>query len=139
MSDVTLIQCTNTKRDRPTTAARLYDHSRYFRRLREWARARDSPWYILSARHGLLAPNQLIRPYNERGLSDEQCVGIADALAGDGVATVHVCAGRDYTTPLVPALETAGIDVVNHFAGERIGERERLLKQATARLTHATL
>lgn len=114
MQSVTLIQCTDSKRDEPAPAKDFYDR----------------PWYILSAKHGLVPPGRRLTPYDERGISKEQAREIAMELWEHGFDTVHVTAGRDYTRHLIPALEERQIDVVNHFAGERIGDRQRLLQQA---------
>lgn len=126
--EVTLIQCTASKRDTPAQARDLYDESRYFRKMRAWAEWRGVPWFILSAKHGLVHPDDVLEPYNERGISEEQAREIADELSD--AETVHITAGRDYTDHLVPELERRGVDVVNHFAGERIGTREKLLVEA---------
>ena len=139
MKDVTLIQCTDGKRDEPTPAKDLYDVSAYFRAMRRWAEARGDPWYILSAKHGLVRPGTRLEPYDERGLSESQAETIATQLHADGVTTVHLTAGRDYTGELVPALESRGIDVVNHFAGERIGTRRNKLEAAARKLENYTL
>lgn len=139
MSEITLIQCTDSKRGHSAPARDLYDESAYFCRMRAWAKARGDPWYILSANHGLVHPDTRLDPYNERGLSESQAETIATQLHADGVDIVHITAGRDYTGPLVPALESRGIDVVNHFAGERIGARRQLLKQATRELENKSL
>ena len=139
MSDVTLIQCTDGKRDEPAPAKDLYDTSAYFRVMRRWARARGDPWFILSAKHGLVRPDTWLEPYDERGLSVEQAETIATQLHADGVTTVHLTAGRDYTGELVPELEARGIDVVNHFAGERIGTRRSKLEAAARELENHTL
>ena len=127
----TLIQCTNTKRDEPAPARDLYEPSGYFRDMRSWATARDGPWFILSGKHGLLDPDTVIGPYDARGLSEQQAETAATALAVRGVKTVWVCAGRDYTGTLVPACEAAGIDVIDPFAGLRIGERRQELQART--------
>jgi hypothetical protein len=131
---ITLIQCTDTKRDESAVAKDLYDESRYFRKMRAWARAKRQPWFILSAKHGLVSPHQQLDSYDERGLSEQQAREIADALHRMAVGTVDVTAGRDYTDPLVPELERQGIDVINHFAGEKIGKREQLLAEAAHEL-----
>jgi len=136
---VTLIQCTNSKRDSKARARDLYDESSYFRKMRAWALARGNPWYILSAKHGLVAPDDHVDPYDERGLSESQAEAIAETLADRGVRTVDVTAGRDYTDHLVPALERRGIDVLNHFAGQGIGERQQSLQSATDHIRHNTL
>ena len=128
---VTLIQCTNTKRDQPAPAKDLYDESAYFRKMRAWAESRDCRWYILSAKHGLLHPGTNVEPYDERGLSEPQAAEIAAKLNADGVERVDVCAGRDYLDPLEPELEAYGIEVVDSFAGLKIGERMSKLDSLT--------
>lgn len=135
MQSVTLIQCTDSKRDHPAPARDLYDESGYFRDMRDWAEAHDRPWYILSAKHGLVHPDHRLTPYDERGISKQQAREISMELWERGFQSVHVTAGRDYTRHLVPALEERELDVVNHFAGERIGDRQRLLQQATEEIS----
>ena len=120
---VTLIQCTNTKRTGRHKAKDLYDESNYFCIMREWARSTGNPWFILSAKHGLLDQMRKIEDYNEVGLSVEQCEQIATELSDKGVTEVLITAGKKYTDPLTPELERLGIDVVEVCAGMRIGER----------------
>ena len=131
MVDATLVSCTNAKRDHEAPARMLYDESAYFRRMRAWAESRGDPWYILSAKHGLVDPDTPVAPYDERGLSDDQGDHIAEKLADRGVGRVYVCAGRDYLDALTPALEAEGIDVVDPFCGLRIGERMSKLDAQT--------
>lgn len=131
MSDVTLISCTNAKRDHEAPARMLYDESAYFKKMRAWAESRGDPWYILSAKHGLVDPDTPLAPYDERGLSDDQGERIAEQLSGRGVDRVYVCAGRDYLDALTPALEAEGIDVIDPFAGLQIGERMSKLDSLT--------
>lgn len=128
---VTLIQCTDSKRSGTHPARDLYDESRYFRAMRGWADAKDQPWFVLSAKHGLVRPDERISYYDKRGLSEEQAIEIADELDAMGATVADITGGMDYTGPLIPELERRGIDVVNHFAGKRIGEREKLLREAT--------
>jgi len=126
---ITLIQCTNSKRGEAAPAQKLYDKSTYFNKMRAWAETRGDPWYILSAKHGLVDPQTVIKPYDERGISESQATEISADVAQIGVKTVHMTAGMAYTDPLVPKLEQRGIDVVNHFAGQRIGERMSSIDQ----------
>ena len=126
---VTLIQCTNTKRTGRHKARDLYDESNYFCIMREWARSTENPWYILSAKHGLVEPLQRLTDYNERGLSVDQCKEIAETLDNAGVTEVLITAGKDYTDPLTPELERLGIDVIEVCRGMRIGERMAELKE----------
>ena len=137
--EVTLIQCTNSKRDEQSPARDLYDESDYFCKMRAWAEARNVPWFILSAKHGLLHPDTVIEPYDERGLHNGQARDIARELSNGGVGLVYLCAGKDYTDPLIPVLERSGIDVVDNFAGMRIGERRKELHKRTAEIVNGSL
>ncbi|UBF23310.1 peroxide stress protein YaaA [Halorubrum tailed virus 29] len=131
MTDATLISCTGTKRDHEAPARMLYDESAYFRKMRAWAESRGCEWFILSAKHGLLSPDEPVAPYDERGLSEEQAEQIAFELDERAISRVYVCAGRDYLDTLTPALEAVSIDVVDPFAGMRIGERMNALTERT--------
>ena len=128
---VTLIQCTNKKRKGVHKAKQLYDESHYFCIMRAWARSTGNPWYILSAKHGLVPPSERIANYDERGLSVKQCKEIATKLDDAGVTEVLITAGKDYTNPLTPELERVGIDVIEVARGMRIGERMAELKERT--------
>lgn len=123
MKSITLISCTNAKRDREAPARMLYDESTYFCKMRAWAQSRDDAWYILSAKHGLVHPDEPIAPYDETGLSLNQSETVAETLSDRGVSRVYICAGAAYLAPLEPALEAYDIDVINPFAGLQIGER----------------
>lgn len=140
--EITLIQCTDSKREEVSLARDLYDKSRYFRRMRSWAQAREqvygTRWAILSGKHGLVWPDDTLAPYNAVGISESQARDIAAELSALGTTTVHITAGRKYTDTLIPALEAKGIDVINHFAGENIGVREQKLQAETDKLTHRT-
>lgn len=128
---VTLIQCTDSKRDEAAIAADLYDESAYFRDMKEWAISRGNPWFILSAKYGLVGTLDEIEPYDERGISERQAWIITGQLLEKGVEHVDITGGKGYTEHLVPALESQGIDVVNHFEGKQIGDRRHLLQANT--------
>jgi cobalamin biosynthesis Mg chelatase CobN len=107
--------------------------------MREWAEARGEPWFILSAKHGLVHPDAAIADYDERGLTDEQATQIATMLVEEGVETAHLTAGTDYTNALVPELEARGIDTINHFAGKQIGERVSELGKQTRQMKNMSV
>lgn len=132
---VVLVQCTNSKRDKPAPARDLYDESDYFRDYRSYAEAFADEWFILSAKHGLLEPRTVIAPYDERGIGKEQAIAIADFLVDRTTAetTIELMAGMDYTDPLVPELERCtSADVVEPHRGLRIGKRRQKAQQAVA-------
>jgi len=137
--EVTLIQCTNSKRDTISPARELYDTSSYFRHMRDYAEAVNRPYYILSAKHGLVPPHKRLKPYDEFGLSEAQAIEVAETLAKQDIRMVKVIAGKKYTNHLIPELEKRSIDVVELCAGLRIGERIKRLKELTREWENETL
>ena len=65
---VLLIACVKSKLTRPAAAKDLYV-SPLFTRERQYAESRGVPWFILSAEHALVAPDEWLSPY-ERYLPD---------------------------------------------------------------------
>ena len=63
LTKLILVGCVKSKRDAPSAARDLYD-SPLWRYRRAYAEQSGVPWYILSARHGLLAPETVIAPYD---------------------------------------------------------------------------
>jgi hypothetical protein len=63
--DVGLVACSRRKAERPLPARELYV-SPLFRAARAYAERRYGPerWYILSARHDLVHPDQVLAPYD---------------------------------------------------------------------------
>jgi hypothetical protein len=59
-----LVGCVKAKRASPAPAAAL-STSPLFAGRRHYAEATCDRWFILSARHGLLGPDQVIEPYDE--------------------------------------------------------------------------
>jgi len=96
--------------------------------MREYAEVCHDPWYILSAKHGLVDPNTVLDPYDEYGLMENQCETIAEELVEMNIDTVEVIAGSAYTDKLTPALEAHGIEVIELCRGLRIGDRMQRLK-----------
>ena len=66
--DLILVGCVKKKRSHGAPARDLYD-STLWRWRRRYAEASGCLWYILSAKHGLLAPDIEIAPY-DLALSD---------------------------------------------------------------------
>jgi hypothetical protein len=60
---VILVSCSARKGDRPAPAKDLYTSS-LFRKQRAYAEASGAPWFILSAEHGLVAPDEWLAPYD---------------------------------------------------------------------------
>lgn len=64
MARIALVACAKQKQNEPAAAKDLYI-SQLFRGCRSWAENKSNAdaWYILSARHGLVKPDEIISPY----------------------------------------------------------------------------
>jgi hypothetical protein len=132
---ITLISCCGPKSSTPTRAADLY-RSTLFRKSRQYAEHQGGPWFILSALHGLVDPDDVIAPYDvtladlTRAERVQWGRRVAEKLRehGHDGGRVRVLAGRLYVEPL----RAAGLDVDDMLAGLEIGQRLQFLTRATA-------
>jgi len=131
---IVLVGCVSTKSDSPTVAKDLYK-SDYWDKRRAHAEAAGRPWFILSAKHGLLHPDEVIEPYDvslegssaaeSRAWADRVGPRLVELCRAFGVSTVEVHAGEAYTpTRLRRILEGAGISIDRPLEGMRIGEQK---------------
>lgn len=133
---VALVSCVKSKQARAAPACDLYT-SQLFRYLRGYAKANADCWYILSAEHGLLRPEQVIAPY-ERTLNK---MGKVERLAWaervqrqlldvlPSGAEVIVLAGERYRSDLVPFLTAHGYNVSVPLEGLPLGRQLQRLKE----------
>lgn len=63
-SRIAIVSCVKTKRAVASAAADLYK-SALFRGLRTYAERNADIWYILSAKHHLVRPDEVIEPYEK--------------------------------------------------------------------------
>ena len=140
MSSVGLISCVSRKRPKATEAKHLYD-SPLFARARGYVEKECDEWYILSAKHGLVLPSQVISPYEEtlnkksRAERERWSEGVWSALCprlrpGDRVLLL---AGLNYREYLIPKLVQHGciIDVPMKNLG--IGRQIQWLAKESAK------
>ena len=110
----------------PAAAKDLYSSAR-FRKARAYAESLGDPWFILSAEHGLVAPDEWLAPY-ERYLPDtpreyrrvwgEWVVVRLDLLLGGLAGTVvELHAGESYVQPILAALKRRGAVVERPLQG----------------------
>ena len=132
-ADIVLISCSKTKTDHPAAARDLYD-SPLFRQSRAYAEASGSQWFILSAEHGLVSPDEWLSPY-ERYLPHtpasfrdawghwvvERLVLLVGDLSG---RSVEIHAGAAYVAPIADRLRAKGCDVSLPLDGLSLGPRQ---------------
>lgn len=109
---VFLVACVAAKLDRPAPARALYT-SPWFQKARAYVERQGAPWFILSAKHGLIVPETVIAPYDETlgamkaGARRLWGARVIEAMAAqiDAAAPLIVLAGRNYRDPLWPSIE----------------------------------
>lgn len=142
LHDLVLIQCTKAKRDGTHEARDLYDKSSTFRKARKYAESTNKPYRILSAKHGLVHPEDTISYYDDFGVSEAWARRVTDDVSGllDGSSTVIMLAGRKYSDVLTPEIESRiGADVVEPLRGLRNGPRMNKIDEMRRRETNESL
>jgi hypothetical protein len=129
------------------TARDLYTSDLFEKRVAH-VESRDLPWYILSAKCGLLKPTTSIRPYDVTidDVSEievaEWHIGVANQLMTDLVydfdsprladVTIELHAGAKYCEPLASILKLFGVNVVKPVSSLGIGKQLAFYKGARA-------
>lgn len=65
MRQIVLVGCSKLKEKKSCTAQEMYSVSTFFRLCRAYAEQMGDEWFILSAKYGLVFPEQEIAPYDE--------------------------------------------------------------------------
>ena len=134
-----LVTCVKEKLSVPAAARDLYV-SPLFKKERAYAERSGQPWYILSAEHGLVAPDEWLAPY-ERYLPDTPStfrqawamwvVERLDLLAGPlRTKVIEIHAGSAYVDPLRGHLAAKGASILEPLAGLTMGQRLAWYNQA---------
>ena len=127
---ICLVSCVGAKGAIPAPAKALY-RSDWFIKARAYAEAIGSQWFILSAKHGLIRPDEVIPPYkqtlNTMGIADRRdwariVQGQMDKQMPDA-ARIVVLAGQRYREFLMDYLRSRAQTVDVPMAGLRIGEQ----------------
>lgn len=103
-----LVACVKAKASKPMRAADLYQ-SVWFRKARAYVEARQAPWYVLSALHGIIDPDDLVAPYEQtlatmsvhqrRAWGDRVVAQLIERGHGDD-AQIVMLAGVRYRQPI---------------------------------------
>ena len=133
-----LVSCVKSKQVHPAPARELYA-SPLFRGVRQLVESSNASWLILSALHGLVAPSDVIAPYeytlNTAGIAARRAWArkVLEKLLP--VARKHervvIFAGQRYREFLVGPLEEAGIACTVPMEGLALGEQLAWLAERT--------
>lgn len=135
------MSCVSVKKSRPYPARELYC-SDWFLKARAYVEAQRAEWFILSAKYGLVAPDDVIRPYNvtlktiAASQRKEWAYRVATALrprCPSGSEVVFL-AGEAYREHLLFVLNDWGCKVRIPMEGLGIGEQKAWLKRELQRL-----
>lgn len=130
------VLCVSQKQNTATLARDLYT-SDWFRKAAAYAEKHADAWYILSAKYGLVSPDQNIAPYDEtlnrmpasarRAWAQRVIKDLRGHLKpGDRVIFL---AGARYRENLVAHIQKLGCTAEIPMQGLRIGEQKRWLKE----------
>ncbi len=134
---ICLVGCGKQKLAWPTQAKDMYT-SPFFRRKRQYAERFADSWFIISAKHHLLPPDQVIEPYALIGAGVKAQRSWAAIVAGqlrqvtDPKDTIIILAGKDYFEYLGPLLLSYNVELP--LKGLRQGEQNRWLKDCLERV-----
>lgn len=133
-----LISCVSVKRLHPIEAGNLYS-SPWFLMARNLILQTKEPWFILSAKYGLLSPEMIVAPYNTTlntmGVSERRAWANRvkqqmDDMLPD-VDNITIIAGVRYRENLMAYLEDRFQSVSIPMEGMRIGQQLSWMKNAT--------
>ena len=125
-----LVSCVARKLCVPAPAKDLYT-SPLFVKTRAYAEKTGRPWFVLSAKHGLVPPDKVIAPYDctlkNMGVADRRrwASNVLTQLEPhlEVVEAVTVLAGKTYYEFLEPPLRNRGLALCIPMDGLRFGER----------------
>lgn len=139
---VCLVACTSRKGDHPAAAEFIYK-SPLFSAARNYAEERADQWFILSAKHGLLSPDDVIEPYNESLLkkSDSERQEWAERVHRElstripAGGRIIFLAGSAYRSHLAPKLEAEGRATSAPMSALGIGSQVAWLQKVASEST----
>ncbi len=145
MKTIALISCSakkaETPTDQPGIAAKELYQGELFKKARRLVEARGLPWFILSAKHGLIGPDYVLRQYNYKLTRLAEAEAWAEEVAEaffkehhpSTVDKIEIYAGEFYFAPLGARLESMGYKVILPLLGLSIGHAMRRLNELFAR------
>lgn len=148
MRRVVLISCGSSKQSRPMPAKDLYIGP-LFRSASRYAQAVGCRWYIVSALHGLVSPQQVLRPYDAfiRNMSPRRRLALGCRVVNElalrepaRTTTVELHLGKAYRDALNPWLVRQGFSVsdpLSELPDKRVGFRLQWYAEQIRKLSSA--
>jgi hypothetical protein len=124
------VSCVGQKLSTRAKAKNLYQ-SAWFLKARAYVETQQCPWFILSAKYGLIHPDDLIEPYEKtlNTMPRDARMGWAGKVFEQTLewvalpAHITILAGKRYREYLMPSLITIGYIVDVPMDGLGIGEQ----------------
>lgn len=114
-----MVSCTKRKQNYPCKASEMYLPSNLFRKAYAYCKKNYDQVAILSAKYGLLLPNDMIEPYDltlnnmtareVRDWSEKVFKQMQGRLELDRIGIVSFHARKKYREHIIPKLEAKGI------------------------------
>ena len=129
-----LISCSKSKLATKARAREFYTGS-LFQKAVGWAERHQKPWFIVSALHGLVTPDQELQPYDfilkqlrsrEREAWGQRAISELDKYASSGSHAILIMPEL-YRRHIQSALRQRGITYENPVEGMKIGQQMRWL------------
>ncbi len=127
--------CGGKKEEKPTAAGKLYKSAR-IRHLYRRSKELGVPFFILSAKYGLIGGDEIIEPY-EAVMDRKRCRELKEQIVKvlkefDAVVYFRGGARREYYECLKEASEEAGVEFLSFGTGNMGGIKELLEKLGEA-------
>ena len=131
-ADIILVGCVKSKLSHPASVSDLYT-SALFRKARAFAEQARVPWFVLSAKHGLVEPSQVLEPYDlqmsrtsrdyTRTWGIHVLQQLQDAVGPLAGKRIEVHAGAAYVNAIRAGLVSVRAQVLVPLEGLGLGER----------------
>lgn len=128
-----LISCAKSKQNYPCRADEMYRSSAPFSKAHDYAIVQYDRVAILSAKHGLLLPHEVIEPYEQtlktmrrkakKQWADRVYKQLKDKFDFKIISEIFFHAGMDYREYLIPLMRREGVRVQVPLEGLRQGKQ----------------
>lgn len=131
-ADIVLVGCVKSKRPHGAAAKDLYT-SDYYSKMRAYAEGTGRPWFILSAEHGVVSPDEWLEPYDcylpdmsrdyRRNWGMRVAAQLEEAIGPLEGVVFDIHAGAAYVESVEAALRPLGGVVTDQLHGLSFGRR----------------